>query len=93
MGIMLYCMVFDTFPFNGDSSSIIKDKIINSQFKVPRNTAVTEELIDLLNKMLNKDPTTRYTLSDIMNHKWMLLSDSAINLKVSLATQAIERRL
>lgn len=29
IGIMLYCMVYDKFPFNGDSASMIKDKIIN----------------------------------------------------------------
>ena len=29
VGIMMYCMVFETFPFNGETSAIIKDKIIN----------------------------------------------------------------
>lgn len=28
IGVMLYCMVFDRFPFNGDTSAIIKEKII-----------------------------------------------------------------
>lgn len=78
MGIMLYCMIFDTFPFNGETSAVIKDKIINKDYKVPRHTPVTEECLDLLRHMLTKDPVTRYTLMQIRNHKWMLLSDSAI---------------
>lgn len=78
VGVMMYCMVFDKFPFNGETSAIIKEKIINGNYRIPRGTPVTEEFIDLLSKLLNKDPTERYTLNQIRNHKWLLLSDNAI---------------
>mmetsp|Transcript_2829 Transcript_2829/g.2650 ORF Transcript_2829/g.2650 Transcript_2829/m.2650 type:complete len:163 (-) Transcript_2829:617-1105(-) len=29
IGVMLYCMVYEKFPFNGDSPEIIKNKILN----------------------------------------------------------------
>ena len=35
IGIMLYCMIFEKFPFNGDTASVIKDKIINYPVKIP----------------------------------------------------------
>lgn len=63
MGVMMYCMVIDKFPFNGDSSAVIKDKIINSNFRIPVDQAVTEEFVDLLNKILVKDPAERYALN------------------------------
>jgi serine/threonine protein kinase len=29
IGVMLYCMLFYKFPFNGETGEIIKDRIIN----------------------------------------------------------------
>jgi serine/threonine-protein kinase 11 len=75
---MLYCMMFEKFPFNGDTAQAIKEKIINAEFKIPDNAACTEEVVDLLKNMLHKDPNLRYDLMSIRNHKWMLLSDSAV---------------
>lgn len=62
LGIMLYCMIFDKFPFNGDTSQEIREKIIHKDFKIPSDTPCTEELIDLLKCLLTKDPTKRYNL-------------------------------
>jgi serine/threonine protein kinase len=71
-------MVFNQFPFNGSDPNVIKDRIINAEFKIPNEYACTEELIDILKCMLHKDPNQRDTLMQIRNHKWMCLSDSAI---------------
>lgn len=62
MGIMVYCMLFYKFPFNGDSGDIIKDKIINQELKMPSDQAYTEECADMIRGLLNKDPTKRYEL-------------------------------
>lgn len=43
--------------------------------------------------MLDKDPTKRYTLNQIRNHKWMLISESALQLKIDLAKQGLKRKL
>jgi serine/threonine protein kinase len=52
---------------------------------MPREKSYTDEFADLLRGILTKDPTKRYDLNIIKQHKWMLLSDNAINLKVDLA--------
>ena len=75
---MLYCMVFDKFPFNGDSANTIKERIVHSDFKIPKETVVTEEFVDFLRNVLKKDPTQRYDLYKMKTHKWLLLSDSAL---------------
>lgn len=40
---------------------------------------------------MTKDPTKRMDIYTIKTHRWLLLSDSAIELKVDLADQAIKR--
>lgn len=84
-------MIFDVFPFNGEDSNIIKDRICNADFKIPRSVPVTEELIDFLRGVLCKDPLQRFDIYRMKTHKWLLLSDSAIQLKVDLAQQAYKR--
>ena len=85
LGCMLFAMFFYKFPFDGDTATIVKDRIINADLKIPRDRPHTDEYADLLRGILTKDPAKRYDLNIIKQHKWMLLSDNAINLKVDLA--------
>lgn len=56
IGVMLYCMVFDKFPFNGDTPEIIKNKITTQDVKFPKDTAVTDEFVDFIKGVLKRDP-------------------------------------
>ena len=71
-------MLFEKFPFSGDSTSIIKAKIINQELRFPAGVAMTEEVVDLIKGALAKDPAQRFDLFTMKTHKWLLLSDSAI---------------
>jgi serine/threonine protein kinase len=82
LGCMLYCMLFYKYPFNGENGKEVKDKIVNQELSLPKDTAHTEDCADLIKGMLTKDPAKRYDLITIEQHKWMLLSDSAIELKL-----------
>jgi hypothetical protein len=53
---MLFCMLFNQFPFNGSDGQLIKDRIISSELKLPPEAVCTDELIDFLRCLLNKDP-------------------------------------
>jgi len=85
LGCMLFGMFFFKFPFDGDNANIIRDRICNAELRIPKDRPHTEEFADLLRGILTKDPTKRYDMNIIKQHKWMLLSDNAINLKVDLA--------
>ena len=85
IGIMLYCMVYDKFPFNGDSAVQIKERIISKDPSFPKSVGVTDEFIDFVKGCLRKEPAERFDLYTMKCHKWLLLSDSAIQLKVELA--------
>lgn len=56
LGIMIYIMIFRRFPFSGENNNEIKKNIINSELRFPPQPVISEDLQDLLKKILNKDP-------------------------------------
>ena len=52
LGVMLYCMRFYKFPFTGETSDQIKQKIMSGEPKIPRDCPVTEEFVDLVKGLL-----------------------------------------
>ncbi len=43
IGIMLFCMIFNKFPFSGASKDEIKQKITGTQYKLPNYKLITRE--------------------------------------------------
>lgn len=52
LGVMLFCMRYYKFPFNGDTTAAVKEKIINQDFRIPLESPCTEEFIDILKGLL-----------------------------------------
>ena len=91
MGVMLYCMIYFKYPFNGDTHQIIIDKIINQELKFPNATPhTTTELQDLIRGLLDKDHAKRLTLFDIQTHVWMRMLDDEILDKIEEVKKAYE---
>jgi serine/threonine protein kinase len=65
LGIMLYCMVFFKYPFNGKEADEVKEKVISAKVRFPEDTPCTEEFKDLIEGMLLKDHSKRYDLYTI----------------------------
>ncbi|OLY83123.1 putative serine/threonine-protein kinase [Smittium mucronatum] len=63
LGASLYCMVFGRIPFHGESINDISKHVINDPIEFP--TGTDQLLIDLLKKMLEKDPSQRASFEDI----------------------------
>jgi serine/threonine protein kinase len=82
IGIMLYYMLFNEFPFNGKEKDDIKEAIKNKPLKFDKYAAVTPELVDFLTKCLNKNPAKRILTKDMLIHPWMLLSDDELEDKL-----------
>lgn len=74
LGICLYYMVTDTFPFNADSYHELEEKVLFDEVSFPNNMDLSNDLKDLIKKMLTKDPTKRITIDEIKNHNWILLN-------------------
>ena len=67
-GIVLFAMICGYLPFEDTNTSKLYKKIIKGNISIPNH--VSNSANDLIKHILNTDPSTRYTIKDIKNHKW-----------------------
>lgn len=71
MGVTLYAFVFGQVPFYDDHIVGLYSKIKSQPINFPEQPYISDELKDLIQKMLVKDPTKRITLPEIKVHPWV----------------------
>ncbi|XP_058850636.1 calcium/calmodulin-dependent protein kinase kinase 2-like isoform X3 [Acipenser ruthenus] len=71
MGVTLYCFVFGQCPFMDERILSLHHKIKNQLVELPEQRDVSEDLKDLLLKMLNKNPEMRITVPEMKVHPWV----------------------
>ncbi|MDP2435342.1 MAG: serine/threonine-protein kinase, partial [archaeon] len=71
MGVVLFAMITGEFPFPGADSSQIAFAVCRRDYNVP--FGVSPALLDLLARMLTKDPASRITVREIQQHPWVSL--------------------
>ena len=54
LGIIIFEMIYGIPPFFSDDDNEMKNKICQSELKFPKNPTISENLKDLINKLLNK---------------------------------------
>jgi serine/threonine protein kinase len=69
LGVILYLMVYGHLPFEGQSIQEITQKISYSDPIYAPSTS--SELRDLMQKLLNKNPNERPSMSEILKHPWL----------------------
>eukprot|EP00756_Hemistasia_phaeocysticola_P035783 Hpha_TRINITY_DN16604_c3_g2::TRINITY_DN16604_c3_g2_i1::g.183579::m.183579 len=71
-GVILFVMVAGYLPFDEQSGNLNALFLIirRGEYKFPRSPAFSPELQDLCKRILIIDPKKRFTLEDIMRHKW-----------------------
>lgn len=70
LGVILFTMLYGEMPFDEDDDLKTKYKIINEE-PIYRDS-VPQEAIDLLRRMLSKDPRSRPSLNDISNSSFFI---------------------
>ena len=70
-GVVLYVMVSGFFPFAGINETQLHENILNGTFHRINN--VSNELMDLINKILEFNPKKRINVDEILNHPWLKL--------------------
>jgi serine/threonine protein kinase len=78
-GMMLYVMIYGKLPFfDGDDEGVffsqffkISQMIMHEEFEYPESIPVSSELRDLLSHLLDKNPLTRYTMNQVLEHPWL----------------------
>lgn len=77
LGICLYYMTTDIFPFVADSYSDLQEKVLFDEVAFPNKMSLSENLQDLIKSMLHKDPKQRASLALIRKHPWLRKSYNA----------------
>ena len=71
-GIILYAMLFGSFPFEDKNTEKLYSKIIKGEFIFPKNINITKEAQSLLNKILVVNPRLRSNINDIRTDAWFM---------------------
>ncbi|KAK9849502.1 hypothetical protein WJX84_009237 [Apatococcus fuscideae] len=97
LGVCIYCWIFGHLPFVGQTILETFEAIKNDELTFNDSLECSEELRDLLCKMLTKDPQYRLGLNGVMRHAWttgwnsnpLPTMDSIGNEKVSVDEQDV----
>ena len=70
-GITLFAMICGFLPFDEESKSVLYKKILSCDYSIPSH--VSSSAVDLLRRILVRNPQRRYTIKDIKKHPWFNL--------------------
>lgn len=85
----LFHLVFGDIPFGrktGMTVFAMYDAIACDPLTIPEEPRISDELRDLLTRMLDKDRTKRMTLDEVLDHEWCNKDEWAGELGVAEAT-------
>lgn len=68
LGVVLFTMITGGLPFDDENMCRLLTKIRSASFYMPRQ--VPDDIASLIKRMLDPDPTTRITLSEIKQTCW-----------------------
>lgn len=73
LGVILFELVSNEMPFHSDDRDIIKFKITSQVLRLsemPNLQNVSPECLDLIDKLLTKDPKARLSVTEALQHPW-----------------------
>jgi calcium-dependent protein kinase len=72
-GVIMYILLCGYPPFNGETDNEILNKIKTGKFVFPEEEwdNISDESKDLISKMLEFNPQTRFSASDCLGHRWL----------------------
>ena len=73
IGVILYLLLVGQAPFDGEDDTVICQKIISEEvnYNVKRIKQLSSESVDLMKKLLEKNPDKRISSQEALNHTWI----------------------
>ena len=72
-GILLYAMVAGRLPFDDKNINVLLKKVVFEEVQYP--PTMSRSLVDLLKRLLCKNPESRITMSRLKTHPWFSQSE------------------
>ncbi|XP_068127141.1 serine/threonine-protein kinase SIK1 [Hyperolius riggenbachi] len=69
LGVVLYVLLCGSFPFDGPSLPVLRQRVLEGRFRIP--FYMSEDCESLLRKMLAVDPAKRLNIAQIKQHRWL----------------------
>ena len=85
-GVVLYSMLTGIFPFRGVNEKELNNNIKSANFPQLNKNIISEDAIDLINKMLEINPDKRIKINEILQHPY--LTNDINNNNIFLFTNA-----
>lgn len=82
LGVVLYLLVTGNFPFLADTFDDLAIEMNTSEVKYP--DSMSPDLVDLLQRLLEKNPEKRISIPQIKNHSWILSMNVESDLEIEL---------
>ena len=73
MGVVLYTLIVNKVPFDGKTDQDVFINVLKKTltFKDAEQVGRSIQVIDLMKRMLFKQPLSRITAEEALNHKWV----------------------
>ncbi|XP_065366663.1 uncharacterized protein Sik3 isoform X2 [Calliphora vicina] len=69
LGVVLYALVCGALPFDGKTLLELKSRVVTGKFRIPY--FMSQDCEHLIRNMLVVEPERRYTLKQIIKHRWL----------------------
>ncbi|KAK2962642.1 putative serine/threonine protein kinase [Blattamonas nauphoetae] len=69
-GVILFALVCGFLPFEDQNTQALYQKILHARYRCP--STLSAECRNLISKILEVDPTKRYTIAQIRQHPWYI---------------------
>ena len=70
LGILIYTLMFGAEPFRGSGPRQVFELILGTEVRFPRTMTTTPETVDIVCRLLCKDPSKRLRAPEIFAHKF-----------------------
>lgn len=82
LGTILYELLYGTYI--GEGIKTLKDLqklwLSDEKLTFPKISRFSQSCVDLLQRMLEKNPLKRYNIDDVLNHSWLKENDEQITI-------------
>ncbi len=79
LGTVLLAMISATIPFKADSEEESFKKVQLGDFKSDVPISVSPSAVDLLTRLLDPNPKTRITMTQLCQHPWMKMRPKTVS--------------